>query len=77
MDFTRYQDGTRTRDGDEIYLTNILSMRDGRKPDGDRGEYVPMLKIVIDGDGVSSFYAYDVNGLEFEFTHIPVEAEGR
>ncbi|HEY8377094.1 MAG TPA: multicopper oxidase domain-containing protein, partial [Nannocystis sp.] len=50
VDFTRYQDGTRTRDGDEIYLTNILSMRDGRKPDGDRGEYVPMLKIVIDGD---------------------------
>ncbi|MEU8197952.1 VOC family protein [Microbispora amethystogenes] len=48
----------------------------------DSGRYVfarpePPTEIVIDGDGVSSFYAYDVNGLEFEFTHIPVEAEGR
>jgi catechol 2,3-dioxygenase-like lactoylglutathione lyase family enzyme len=27
--------------------------------------------IVIDADGVQSFYAYDVNGLEFEFTYVP------
>jgi catechol 2,3-dioxygenase-like lactoylglutathione lyase family enzyme len=27
--------------------------------------------IVIDADGVQSFYAYDVNGLEFEFTYLP------
>ena len=27
--------------------------------------------IVIDSDGVQSFYTYDVNGLEFEFTHMP------
>lgn len=27
--------------------------------------------IVIDADGVQSFYAYDVNGLEFEFTYMP------
>jgi catechol 2,3-dioxygenase-like lactoylglutathione lyase family enzyme len=27
--------------------------------------------IVIDDDGVQSFYAYDVNGLEFEFTYMP------
>jgi hypothetical protein len=27
--------------------------------------------IVVDGDGVASFYARDVNGLEFEFTHLP------
>lgn len=32
--------------------------------------------IVEDDDGVQSFYAYDVNGLEFEFTYIP-EASGR
>jgi catechol 2,3-dioxygenase-like lactoylglutathione lyase family enzyme len=32
-------------------------------------------EIVIDEDQVSSFYACDVNGLEFEFTH--VAAEGR
>jgi catechol 2,3-dioxygenase-like lactoylglutathione lyase family enzyme len=27
--------------------------------------------IVIDSDGVQSFYVYDVNGLEFEFTFLP------
>jgi len=27
--------------------------------------------IVIDSDGVESFYAYDTNGLEFEFTCMP------
>lgn len=27
--------------------------------------------IVIDDDGVQSFYTYDVNGLEFEFTFVP------
>ena len=37
----------------------------------------PPTEIVVDDDGVSSFYAYDVNGLEYEFTHIPAEAEGR
>lgn len=30
--------------------------------------------IVVDADGVQSFYAYDVNGLEFEFTHTPSTA---
>jgi catechol 2,3-dioxygenase-like lactoylglutathione lyase family enzyme len=30
-------------------------------------------EIVIDQDQVSSFYAYDVNGLEFEFTHVGKE----
>jgi catechol 2,3-dioxygenase-like lactoylglutathione lyase family enzyme len=27
--------------------------------------------IVVDADGVQSFYTYDVNGLEFEFTFVP------
>jgi catechol 2,3-dioxygenase-like lactoylglutathione lyase family enzyme len=27
--------------------------------------------IVTDDDGVQSFYAYDVNGLEYEFTYMP------
>lgn len=27
--------------------------------------------VVTDDDGVASFYCYDVNGLEFEFTYIP------
>lgn len=34
----------------------------------------PATEIVTDADQVSSFYAYDVNGLEFEFTHNPNEA---
>jgi catechol 2,3-dioxygenase-like lactoylglutathione lyase family enzyme len=28
-------------------------------------------EIVVDSDGVQSFYAYDPNGLELEFTHVP------
>ncbi|MFE2643057.1 VOC family protein [Streptomyces nigra] len=31
----------------------------------------PPTDIVVDADGVQSFYAYDVNGLEFEFTYVP------
>jgi catechol 2,3-dioxygenase-like lactoylglutathione lyase family enzyme len=31
-------------------------------------------EIVTDDDGVQSFYAYDVNGLEFEFTYVPSAA---
>jgi len=31
----------------------------------------PPTDVVTDGDGVQSFYAYDVNGLEFEFTFAP------
>jgi catechol 2,3-dioxygenase-like lactoylglutathione lyase family enzyme len=31
----------------------------------------PATEIVVDAGGVSSFYAYDVNGLEFEFTNVP------
>ncbi|MFJ8969297.1 MULTISPECIES: VOC family protein [Streptomyces] len=27
--------------------------------------------IVIDADGVQSFYTFDINGLEFEFTYVP------
>jgi catechol 2,3-dioxygenase-like lactoylglutathione lyase family enzyme len=27
--------------------------------------------IVTDADGVQSFYCYDVNGLEYEFTYVP------
>lgn len=30
-------------------------------------------EIVVDSDGVESFYAFDVNGLEFEFTYLPGE----
>lgn len=40
------------------------------------GRYVfqqphPPTNIVIDEDGTESFYCFDVNGLEFEFTYIP------
>jgi catechol 2,3-dioxygenase-like lactoylglutathione lyase family enzyme len=31
----------------------------------------PPTEVVVDDDGVHSFYALDVNGLEFEFTHVP------
>jgi catechol 2,3-dioxygenase-like lactoylglutathione lyase family enzyme len=32
---------------------------------------VPATPVVVDDDGVHSFYAYDVNGVEFEFTYVP------
>ena len=56
LDFTRYQDGTPTRKGDVIYLTNVMKMTDGRKPDASTRtsldpEYkIPILKIVIGDD---------------------------
>ncbi|MFG2884435.1 VOC family protein [Streptomyces sp. NPDC048297] len=33
--------------------------------------------IVVDSDGVHSFYAFDPDGLEWEFTCIPAGSEGR
>lgn len=33
-------------------------------------------EIVTDPDGVQSFYALDVNGLEFEFTYVPPAVAG-
>lgn len=42
----------------------------------DSGEFTFALSerstpIVVDAEGVHSFYAYDVNGLELEFTYVP------
>lgn len=56
VDFSRYMDGTPTSDGDAIYLTNVMKMLDGRKPDSSTRDpldpmyKVPVLKIVIDGN---------------------------
>lgn len=51
LDFTRYLDGSPTKPGDVIYLTNTLEMEDGRKPDGHTPGYnVPVLKIIIGDD---------------------------
>lgn len=53
IDFTRYQDGTPTMPGDEIYLTNTMKMTTGRMWDKserfspDPNYKVPMLKFVI------------------------------
>jgi catechol 2,3-dioxygenase-like lactoylglutathione lyase family enzyme len=35
----------------------------------------PPSAIDVDKDGMQSFYAYDVNGLEFEFTYTPGDAD--
>jgi FtsP/CotA-like multicopper oxidase with cupredoxin domain len=56
VDFTRYMDGTPTRKGDVIYLTNIMKMVDGRKPSSgtrfalDRAYKIPMVKFVVGDD---------------------------
>jgi FtsP/CotA-like multicopper oxidase with cupredoxin domain len=62
IDFTKYLDGTETRDGDEFYLVNVMKMKNGRKPnlspiDDDTGlpdpEFdprycVPLMKFIVD-----------------------------
>jgi FtsP/CotA-like multicopper oxidase with cupredoxin domain len=51
VDFTKYQDGSPTRKGDVIYLTNVMKMHDGRMWDSPDPAYkVPVLKIVIGDD---------------------------
>jgi FtsP/CotA-like multicopper oxidase with cupredoxin domain len=53
VDFTRYMDGSPTKKGDVIYLTNIMKMTDGRKPMTgtrfgiDPSYKVPMVKFII------------------------------
>jgi FtsP/CotA-like multicopper oxidase with cupredoxin domain len=51
VDFTKYMDGSPTRKGDVIYLTNVMKMTDGRMWDSNDPAYkVPLLKIVIGDD---------------------------
>ncbi len=53
IDFTKYQDGTSTTEGDEVYLTNVLKMTTGRMWDNstrfspDPNYKIPMIKFVI------------------------------
>jgi FtsP/CotA-like multicopper oxidase with cupredoxin domain len=56
VDFTKYMDGTPTKKGDVIYLTDIMKMKDGRMWNNstrfglDPNYKVPVLKIVIGDD---------------------------
>ncbi len=51
VDFTRYQDGTPTKKGDEIYLVDVMKMTTGRMWDAADPNYkVPVMKIVIGDD---------------------------
>jgi FtsP/CotA-like multicopper oxidase with cupredoxin domain len=56
VDFTRYQDGSPTKKGDVIYLTNVMKMPDGRmwasssRFSPDPKYKVPVMKIVIGDD---------------------------
>ncbi|MFN8491557.1 MAG: multicopper oxidase domain-containing protein [Caldilineaceae bacterium] len=56
IDFTKYMDGTPTKKGDVIYLTNVMKMPDGRmwtnssRFTPDANYKVPVLKIVIGDD---------------------------
>jgi FtsP/CotA-like multicopper oxidase with cupredoxin domain len=50
VDFSRYMDGSPTRRGEVIYLTNTLEMLDGRRPTGRLPNGVPLMMFVIDGD---------------------------
>jgi FtsP/CotA-like multicopper oxidase with cupredoxin domain len=56
VDFTRYQDGSPTKKGDVIYLTNVMKMPDGRmwsnssRFSQDPNYKVPVIKIIIGDD---------------------------
>jgi FtsP/CotA-like multicopper oxidase with cupredoxin domain len=56
VDFTKYQDGSPTKKGDVIYLTNIMKMQDGRMWNTssrfslDPNYKIPMVKFVIGDD---------------------------
>jgi len=56
IDFTKYMDGTPTKKGDVIYLTNVMKMKDGRMWNNssrfspDPNYKIPVLKIVIGDD---------------------------
>jgi FtsP/CotA-like multicopper oxidase with cupredoxin domain len=56
IDFTKYQDGSPTSDGDEIFLTNVMKMPDGRMWTNSSRSFpdpkykIPVLKFVIDGN---------------------------
>ena len=56
VDFTKYQDGTPTKKGDVIYLTNVMKMPDGRMWSNssrflpDPKYKIPMIKFVIGDD---------------------------
>ena len=56
VDFTKYKDGSPTKKGDVIYLTNVMKMTTGRMWDNstrfspDPNYKIPMLKIVIGDD---------------------------
>jgi FtsP/CotA-like multicopper oxidase with cupredoxin domain len=56
VDFTRYKDGSPTKKGDVIYLTNVMKMPTGRmwsnstRFDPDPNYKIPIMKIVIGDD---------------------------
>src|SRR4051794_22135530 len=51
VDFTKYQDGSYTKAGDELYLVDIMKMTTGRMWDAKDPNYkVPLMKIVIEGE---------------------------
>src|SRR3954454_20691035 len=51
VDFTKFMDGTPTRQGDEIYLVNTMKMTTGRMWDSEDPNYkIPLMKIVIGDD---------------------------
>jgi FtsP/CotA-like multicopper oxidase with cupredoxin domain len=60
VDFTKYMDGSPTKKGDVIYLTNVMKMPDGRmwsnssRFSPDPNYKIPMIKIVIGDNAVDN-----------------------
>jgi len=65
VDFTRYQDGSPTKKGDVIYLTNVMKMPNGRmwsnssRFSPDPAYKVPIMKIVIGDDAPDNSNIYE------------------
>jgi FtsP/CotA-like multicopper oxidase with cupredoxin domain len=77
VDFTRYQDGSPTKKGDVVYLTNVMKMPDGRmwntssRFSTDPNYKVPVMKIVIGDDAPDDSVIPDPNRSLRELPPLP------
>jgi FtsP/CotA-like multicopper oxidase with cupredoxin domain len=73
VDFTRYMDGTYTKPGDVIYLTNTMKMTTGRMWDAQDPAYkVPIMKIIIGDDPPEK----DMSLIPYAMREVPPMVDG-
>jgi FtsP/CotA-like multicopper oxidase with cupredoxin domain len=73
VDFSQYQDGSPTKDGDKIYWVNTHKMPDGRMPTSPDPAYkIPMIQFIIDGKTQVADNSTPVNKLLADAAAAPV-----